>query len=113
MTISPSGLVSWKPKEAQKGSQTVRIQVNDGFDAATQTFDIEVTEKPFIPGTDNTVLTLILIVLIVARPESAGTSTPQAPARKLLQQRWPEMPKKSEGRPDDNALPRTRRATPP
>jgi hypothetical protein len=98
MAISPGGLVTWKPKESQKGSHHVRIQVSDGFDTANQSFDIEVTEKPIIPGTDNTLLYILLIVIMVAAAAAGGYYLNRwYQKKKLMEQRWPEMPKKPEG----------------
>jgi hypothetical protein len=98
MAISPGGLVTWKPKESQKGSHHVRIQVSDGFDTANQSFDIEVTEKPIIPGTDNTLLYILLIVIMVAAAAAGGYYLNRwYQKKKLMEQRWPEMPKKPDG----------------
>ena len=67
MTVS-SGVITWKPKDDQKGTYYVTVQVTDGKVAtpATTTFKIAVEEAED-QGTDlgDMMIPLIIIIIIV------------------------------------------------
>jgi hypothetical protein len=98
MRISANGLVTWTPEQNQMGSHHIRILVSDGFDNTTQSFDLEVLDKPLIPGTDNRLLYTVLFVLIVAAVLAGGYLYIRKRRRdNLMKQRWPVMPGKADG----------------
>ncbi len=46
LTVDPDGAVSWTPGDGQEGLQSVEIEALNAFGAATQSFGIDVAERP-------------------------------------------------------------------
>jgi hypothetical protein len=100
MNISSSGLLTWSPKEDQKGTHHVVISVNDTMGTETTSFDIEVTQRSTIPlGIDLWIWMLIILIVAVAAAGGAGWYIVKSRESKI-KQRWPVMPpRKEEPRP--------------
>lgn len=98
VSIIPDGILTWTPKDTQKGNHHIQVRVSDGVDAVNHSFYVEVTERPLMPGMPNLLLFLLLLIIIVAVCAAAGGAYYRKRKRaKLLEQRWPEMPRKPDG----------------
>jgi hypothetical protein len=99
MTVTARGVITWTPKDSQKGKNHVVINITDGLDNATQSFDIDVAGAPIlsVPGGNDLLVWLLLIIIIVVCAAVAGMYYRKRKKDSILGQRWPEMPKRTEG----------------
>ena len=65
MTISDSGLISWKPTKDQTGTQTVTVAVSDGKNQTSVTFKIEVKKAQTQSVLGGFMIPLLLVIVIV------------------------------------------------
>jgi hypothetical protein len=65
MTISGTGLISWKPLKGQTGDQTVTVEVSDGKNQTSATFKVNVKKAQTSPVLGGMLVPLILILVLV------------------------------------------------
>jgi len=64
MSISLTGVITWTPKDNQKGNNHVVVAVTDGADTVRQSFDVEVSEKGLMGGGMEWLIIVLVIVII-------------------------------------------------
>ncbi|MEM2869055.1 MAG: putative Ig domain-containing protein, partial [Thermoplasmata archaeon] len=92
--ISSSGVMTWTPQKNQTGNQHFVVQVSDGVDSTTQSFDIEVVESA-VAGIDPLLLGIVALVLVACAAGALWYSRARKREMKL-KGKWPEMPRRPE-----------------
>jgi hypothetical protein len=64
MTISPTGMIQWKPTKDQVGEQTITVNVTDGKGFSKASFKVTVKPKKAAPGPNMLLIGIILAVII-------------------------------------------------
>jgi hypothetical protein len=89
MTVSDTGLISWKPAKGQSGSQTVTVEVSDGKNRTAVTFKVDVKKAdsgtvlggmlmPILLVVIIAVVAVVAVALIMTRKKKGPTQAPVA-----------------------------------